>query len=77
MKSKRAKAQLNYDAGLNRKGYMVIELFKAKGAVELAEQDARERAARAFCASCPMSEQPPCMCLRKTEFLKHYDDEQG
>jgi hypothetical protein len=42
---------------------------------ELIEQDLRDRAVRAFCAQCPMSEQPPCMCPRKTDFLKHYDEQ--
>lgn len=82
MKSKRADEYL-FDDGYEeefRSMDTLIPVHDAVKAVELAEEDARERAVKAYCATqththgCP---DYPCgyECVGQIEFLKAYDDE--
>lgn len=79
MKSERAK---NYIEREGRKVGNDIVLYRSgfSHAVKLAEQDARERAIKAFCKKiCPQFY--PCRhgeqggCAESLEFLKNYDNE--
>lgn len=81
MKSKRAYNEI-YRDGVdtpNVPPYAIFEQYQVAEIVEIAEQDARERAVRALCkhASCNWCDgtehERDCGGLR--DFLKYYDDE--
>jgi hypothetical protein len=81
IKSDKAKEYI--DLGCARKGYnnavQTLPRQDAEVAVIVAEQDARERAVRAFCkrAGCPTTCLPGCgrECGGMRDFLKYYDND--
>lgn len=90
MKSKRAEEFINRNIQPGPYGDGNFTDVDAEQAVELAEADARERAVRAFDASCPFGMKPigerefcakglACdgsPCAWRDNFLNHYDNEQ-
>lgn len=89
MKSERAYNQIYIDGIIDKKGsppYSIFEQYEVVQIVELAEQDARERAVKARIASCPYlytngtcaGSYEDCIgkeCPQVKSFLKTYDHE--